>query len=29
MWEKGAPVGADADHFNFQDLLHAQEPENH
>ena len=26
VWERGASVGADFELFNFQDLLHAQEP---
>ena len=25
LWERGASVGVDLDHFNFHDLLHAQE----
>ena len=26
LWERGASVGTDFHPFNFQDLLHAQEP---
>ena len=25
-WERGAPVGADFGFYNFQDLIHAEEP---